>query len=155
MPRLWGITPRLQERYFLQHGEIVEERVQRDGDAFEYELKTIISPRERRREKQLITEEEFRALKQKASKVLVRESYLISKTSPRILIKKYKGDYSGFVFAQVEFDSIEAMEKFEPLDWMGTEITNSPLGRDAWLLDLDREHFRKALHAEKEKLNPS
>ena len=87
--------------------------------------------------------------------MLVRESYLISKTSPRILIKKYKGDYRGFVFAQVEFDSIEAMERFEPLDWMGTEITNSPLGRDAWLLGLDREHFMKVLQAEKEKLNPS
>ncbi len=153
MPRLSGRKPVLYERYFLQHGDIVEERIQKCGNVYEYEIKTAISPRERIREKSEITEKEFNKFKAKSSKSILRESYLISKKNPRISINKYKGDYKGFDFAEVEFDNKEDSESFEPLPWMGTEITNTPLGRDSWLLSLDREHFLKILDTEQEKLN--
>lgn len=154
MPRLTGRRSVLYERYFLQHGDIVEERIQKCGNEYEYEIKTAISPRERIREKNQITEREFNKLKAKSSKSIVRESYLLSKKNPRVSINKYKGDYKGFDFAEVEFDNKEDSESFEPLPWMGTEITNTPLGRDSWLLSLDREHFLKILDTEQEKLNP-
>ena len=153
MPSLRGRKSSLYERHFLQHGDLVEERIQKCGDVFEYEIKTALSPRERIREREIITEAEFKKLKAKASKVILRESYLISKKSPRISINKYKGEYKDLEFAEVEFDNNEERENFEPLEWMGTEITDSPLGRDSKLLNLDREHFLKILDTEKDKLN--
>ncbi len=154
MPRLTGRRPVFYERYFLQHGDLVEERIQKVGDSYEYEIKTAISPRERIREKNSISEKEFKKLKERSSKVILRERYLLSKKDPRISINRYKGDYKGFDFAEAEFDTEEERESFEPLAWMGTEITNSPLGRDSWLLSLDREHFLKILDTENKKLKP-
>ncbi|MCF7844150.1 hypothetical protein K9M47_04645 [Candidatus Gracilibacteria bacterium] len=153
MPRLTGRRPMLYERYFLQHGDIVEERIQKRGDVFEYEIKTAVSPKERTRERKIITEGEFKKLRKKASKVIKQESYLLSKKNPRVSIHRYKGDFTGLVFAEVEFDTREDSEGFEPLPWMGTEITDCPLGRDSWLLNFDREHFLRVLDTEKDKLN--
>lgn len=152
MPNIKGIIPAVQERYFLQRGDLIEERIQKNGTIFEYELKVALSPREWRRQKKIITEGEFLELTRRASKVLVRKSYSLSKKNPRISIKMYQGIYKGFIFAEVEFDSLRDSEIFTPLEWMGTEITNSRLGRDAWLLDYDREHFLKILHTEMDKL---
>lgn len=153
MPNIKGVVPTLQERYFLQRGDLVEERIQKNGTIFEYEKKVALSPREWRRNKKQLTEEEFKELSRKASKVLKRESYSLSKKNPRVSIKVYLGEYKGFIFAEVEFDSLKECETFTPLTWMGSEITNSPLGRDAWLLDYDREHFLKKLKTEKSKLD--
>ena len=50
------------------------------------------------------------------------------------------------MLAEVEFDSVEEMEKFTPLSWMGTEVTETALGKDARLVDLDEEHFKSLLH---------
>lgn len=152
MPNLKGVKPVLQERYFLQHGDLVEERIQAYGTIFEYEMKTAVSPKEWRREKRLLTGEQFFSLQKKASPAIVRESYSLSKKNPRVSIKVYQGIYQGLVYAEVEFDSLKEFESFKPLSWMGLEITNSPLGRESWLLTFDRKHFLKALAAEKEKL---
>lgn len=153
MPKLSGITPELQERYFLQHGDLAEERIQKKGDVCEYELKMALSPREWRREKRTIDEKEFTMLSRRAPKVILRESYSFSKKNPRVSIKKYKGDYRGLELAEVEFDSAVESEHFKPLEWMGVEITNSQLGRESWLLDLDREHFLSTLRSEQYKMS--
>lgn len=152
MPSLSGRRSVLYERYFIQYGDIVEERIQKCRNKYEYEIKTAISPQERIREKNEITEREFNKLRAKSSKLILRESYLISKKNPRISINKYKGEYKGLDFVEVEFDTKEDSEAFDPLPWMGTEITDTPLGRDSWLLSLDREHFLKILDTEQEKL---
>lgn len=154
MPRIFGIAKEPQERHFLQHGDLVEERIQKKGDVYEYEFKTMVSLNNWNREKRTIPKEEFEELCRRAPKTLLRESYSITKSSPRISIKKYKGEYKGLQFVEVEFDSLEEAEAFTPLDWMGTEITHTPLGREAWMLDLDREHFLVALRNEMDKLNP-
>ena len=153
MPSLRGIKPILNEQYFLQHGDLVEERIQKKEGICEYEIKTIFGSGEWNREKKCINEKEFNLLKEKSPKVVLRESYSLSKKRPRLSIKVYLGDYKGLIFAEVEFDSHEEAENYEPSEWMGTEITHCPLGRDAWLLNFDREHFLKALQVEKDKLN--
>lgn len=157
MPKLKGVIPTLQERYFLQRGDLVEERIQKntthDGVRFEYEMKVALSPKERRRDRKFITEQEFVQLKKRASRALHRESYSLSKKSPRISIKMYQGTYKGFVFAEVEFDSIKDSKNFVPYEWMGSEITDTKLGRDAWLLDCTRSEFLKIFEQEKECLN--
>lgn len=123
------------------------------GDMYEYELKMACSPREWRREKRNIQKAEFGLLVKRAPKMILRESYSLSKKNPRISIKKYKGEYSGLELVEVEFDSILESEQFRPLEWMGVEITNSQLGRESWLLDLDREHFLSTLRSEQYKMS--
>ena len=106
------------------------------------------------REKREITETEFNQLKASAKKVIIRENYLLEDGNPRLTINRYLGDYKGLTFVEAEFDNQEDGDMFEPLSWMGTEITNCPLGRDAWILSLDREHFLKILDTENDKSNP-
>lgn len=153
MPDLKGIKPILNEQYFLQHGDLMEERIQKKDGVCEHEIKTIFASGEWSREKSVIDEKDFNLLKARSSKVLLRESYSLSKINPRLSVKVYQGTYKGLVFAEVEFNSHEEAENYEPLEWMGTEITHCPLGRDAWLLNFDREHFLNALQTENDKLN--
>jgi adenylate cyclase len=40
-----------------------------------------------------------------------------------IEVDVYHGDLTGLVTAEVEFDSEEAADAFEPPDWLGTEVT--------------------------------
>ncbi len=145
MPWLWSIRKVSQERYFIQRGDLFEEGFKRNGSIFEYETKFTISPQEKSREKVVVTREEFERQKENGTRVLERDSYSISKKNPVVSIKKYKGIYKGLVLAEVEFDSVEEMEDFQPYDWMGMEVTDTPLGKDARLVDLDREGLQKVL----------
>ena len=151
MPNIEGVESVPNEEHFLQHGDLVEERIQKRGDMYEYEIKTLFGSHEWNRDKRTISKEEFHVLKAKAPKSLLRDSYLLSQQKPRVSIKQYHGDYRELIFAQVEFDSHDEAESYEPLPWMGTEITNSHLGRDSQLLLLDREHFLEILRAEESK----
>lgn len=38
----------------------------------------------------------------------------------------YLGDLAGLIVAEVEFDSVEASEKFTPPSWFGREVTDDP-----------------------------
>lgn len=145
MPRLWGVKKVSQERYFIQRGDLLEEGYKRKGSVFEYEQKVTLSLKEKTREKILITKEEFERQKQHGTRVIERDSYSLTKKSPVISIKKYKGIYNGLVLAEVEFDSLDERRLFEPLEWMGAEVTDTVFGKDAKLVNLDREQFEKEL----------
>lgn len=153
MPRLSGVKKVPQERYFIQRGDLVEEGFKRKGSEFEYEIKRTISPKEKTREKTTITKEEFDRQKEGGTHVIERDSYSLTKKSPVISIKKYKGIYQGLVLAEVEFDSTDEYKTFVPLEWMGAEVTDSPLGKDAKLVDLDRDHFEKTLQQIEDNFN--
>ncbi len=129
------------ERYYLFDKDGVELRVQKKGDKFELERKVHISDTERTREKLEISEGEFNLLKTLSSKVIIRDSYEISK-SPDVTVKVYHGQYEGLVRAEVEFESTEELEKFQAPSWFGTEITSSPLARDSQLLRLSEQEFQ-------------
>ena len=152
-PRLWFVKKVHQERYFIQRGDLVEEGLKRKGDVFEYEKKITVSKNDKTREITIITKDEFERLKEKGTRVIVRDSYTLSKKGPIISIKKYKGEYNGLVLAEVEFDSLEEAENFEPYTWMGAEVTDTKLGKDAKLVDLDREAFQKLLETIEENYN--
>lgn len=153
MPSLMGVKKEVQERYFIQRSELFEEALKRRGSIFEYESKFTISKNEKKREKSFITKEEFERLKNLSTRLLERDCYSLSKKKPIISIKKYKGEYRGLVLAEVLFDSIEELEDFKPFDWMGAEVTDTLLGKDATLIDLDREHFKKILEEKEENFN--
>ena len=145
IPRLWCIKKVSQERYFLQRGDLLEEGMKRKGSVYVRELKMMIAQNEKTREVTQVTQNVFEALKEKGTYVIERDSYELTSTPPIISIKKYKGIYQGLVLAEIEFDSVDDMESFVPLDWMGAEVTDTLLGKDARLVDLDKETFKKKL----------
>lgn len=130
------------ERHYLKSEDGVEERVQKKEDVFEYEIKKRISDLERTKDKKIITEEEFDALRENASEAIIRDSYKLDENSS---IKIYKGRFEGLIRFEIEFDSKEEAEKYIPAEWLGEEITHSPLGRDSELLKLTESEFKELL----------
>lgn len=145
LPDLTGLIKVPQERYFIQRSLLFEEGLKKKGSHFLYETKFTLSQQEKIQEKINITKEEFEALKYKGTDILKRDSYQLSKKKPIVCIKKYKGDYKGLILSEVLFDSVDEMEAFEKFSWMGKEVTDTVLGKDARLIDLSREDFLRVL----------
>ena len=137
------------ERYFLKIESDFEERIQKKGDKYEKERKFKTSDLSRKTEKQEISKEDFDVLKKTTSQSIIRDSYKIS-DNPNTTIKIYHGDYEGLVRAEVEFFSEEEAKKFQPYDWMGNEITDTPLGKDAKLIQLNKKKFKNLLDSLKQ-----
>lgn len=144
LPHLDATTSKVYERYFLETGP-TEKRIQKVGDKYFYEEKSEISELERSRDqKKEISEEEFNNLKQGSEGPLIRERFDIS-SNPKISIQIYRNNFEGLVRAEVEFNSKEEATAFQPLPWMGKEITGLPIARDSALLGLSRDEFQKYL----------
>ncbi|EKD24378.1 MAG: adenylate cyclase [uncultured bacterium] len=146
MTDLSGAQPLHYERYFLDRGNGKEVRISKINDSYIYEEKSELSELERTRDKKEITKEEFYKLKENASEGLIRDRYSFS-SNPDIVIQVYHGRFEGLVCAEVEFDSAEAANAFSPLSWMGREMTGLPIARDARLIELSSEEFKKYLVA--------
>ncbi len=144
LPDLSGKECISYERYFLKIESSFEERIQKKGDKYEKERKFKTSDLSRETEKQEISKEDFDVLKKSASKSIIRDSYKIS-DNPNTTIKIYHGDYEGLVRVEVEFFSEKDAKNFHPYDWMGKEITNTQLGKDAKLIQLSKKEFKDLL----------
>jgi len=140
MPDLTGIQPLRYERYFLKSKNGEEERISRINDRYFYEKKSVVSDLERTREKKEISAEEFNILKQQVERPIIRDRFDIS-GSPKISIQVYHGKHEGLIRAEVEFNSEEEAASFQPLPWMGAEMTGLPIARDAQLVNLSEEDF--------------
>jgi CYTH domain-containing protein len=144
LPDLSGKECISYERYFLKIESDFEERIQKKGDKYEKERKFKTSNLSRETEKQEISKEDFDVFKKSASKSIIRDSYKISDT-PNITIKIYHGDYEGLIRVEVEFSSEEEAKNFQSYDWMGKEITDTKLGKDAKLIQLTKKEFKDLL----------
>ncbi len=142
MPDLSDIKPLYYERYFLERGNGKEVRISKVSDSYVYEDKSEVSSLERTRVKKDITKEEFEELRQNNPEAIIRERYNIS-SNPDIVIQIYHGRFEGLIRAEVEFSSEKEANSFDPLPWMGEEMTGLPIARDSKLLDLTDEEFRK------------
>lgn len=158
MPKLSKIQPHIYERYFLQYGGLVEEKIQKtkreEGDTYEYEIKTMVAKGCWRRERVMISKEKYEFLLENAPlhTALFEKKYFVNEHHPRVSVKEYQGEYQGLSFAQVEFDSEEESESFTPYEWMGVEITGSPLGRETTLITYHRDQFLEVLRGEENKM---
>lgn len=139
MPDISHLEPFHYERYILT-SEAGEKRIQKVGERYELEELEASSDLTRHSNKKTITKDEFKRLKQKSVASIKRDSYQISR-NPNISIKVYQDVHKGLVRTEVEFKSEDEARNFKPLDWMGKEITTSPLGRDAKLVKLSKEEF--------------
>jgi CYTH domain-containing protein len=142
LPDLSGIKPAHFERYYLVVSNGIEERIQKVNDRYIFEKKIAVNKLTRSTETKQLTQAEFEKLKGESAKVIIRDSYVLS---PGLSIKIYHGDYKGLVRAEVEFASLKEAAAYAPEPWMGKEITDSALGRDSRLLNLDRDSFKQVL----------
>jgi CYTH domain-containing protein len=135
LPNLSTLTPWHSERFFLKNDEWYEERISCIQDRYYYDKKITISSIERNREKREIIKSEFDSLKSRAYASTIRDTYLLSEI-PKITLQIYKGTFEWLVRVEVEFWTIEEANAFEPLFWMGEEITWEIIARDSSLLKI-------------------
>ena len=126
------------ERYYISDNL----RIQKKNDVYEKEIlddnNVVIS-------KEKINKNEFNNLKQKAYKEIIRDSFLYL-GDQRVSIKKYYGIYEELIRVEVSFSSKDEMNEYQKENWMGKEITDSPLAFDKYLSKLDREQFLNELN---------
>lgn len=144
LPNLKGKTKEEFERYYFFRGNGIEIRIQRINITYEFERKVRKSKLGSRIYKFPISREEFEYFKPKNSDSIIRDNYKIS-VNLNVSVKIYHERFEGLVRVEVEFNTEKEANKFTPLDWMGREITNSPLGRDSRLLDLSDKEFNELI----------
>lgn len=133
MPDVSGLVPWHSERFFLKNEDGFEERISKIQGKFYYDKKVSLSSIERNREKREITETEFNHLKSRAYGSTIRDTYLLSQ-NPKITLQIYRAQLEGLIRAEVEFNSTEEASAFNPLPWMGKEITGLDIARDSTIL---------------------
>lgn len=143
IPDLTGVKAENQERYFLELGE-TEKRITKIDDSYIYEEKSVGIGLLAKKITGTISKDEFGRLKELSIKSLCRKSYVLSK-NPEISIKVYDDEFKGLIRAEFEFDSESEASSFIPPEWVSCEITNTDLGRDGRLIELNRDKFLKLL----------
>lgn len=131
----WIKNPIRYERYYIND----KLRIQKKNNIYEKEILNLDNDIVR---KDLITKDVFEDLKKDAYAKIIRDSFLVNEY---ISIKKYYGTYSGLIRVEVKFSSEEEMNNYIKENWMGSEITDSPLAFDKYLSKLDRQEFLQEL----------
>jgi len=144
IPDLQGARCVSQSRFYLYRKNGVVIRVQTKGDTFELERKVNKSAYIREGEKISITRDEFDVFSKSASDHVIRDNYLISKT-PLVVLRIYHGRFEGLARVEIKFKSVDEAKSFVPLNWLGKEITLTPLAKDETLLGLTEREFQKLL----------
>jgi len=130
-------APIRYERYYIND----KLRIQKKSNTFEKELlddnNAII-------EKVMINEKEFEKLKSQSYCNIIRDNFLYLDDN-RISIKKYHDDYKGLLRIEISFSTEKEMNDYVKEEWMGAEITNTPLAFDKYLSKLTKEEFKSEL----------
>lgn len=144
LPDLSDKSKDVYQRYYLYNDNSIVIRVQSINEDYELERKVNESDLVREGETVKITKDEFEVLKQYAKQSIQRDSYTIQ-DNPRIVLRVYHGEYEGLTRAEVNFDSEDEANSFEPLDWFDREITGSLLSQDGYLLQLSKDEFQELI----------
>ena len=130
-------NPIRYERYYINDGL----RIQKKNDKYE---KEILDDMNNIIEKIDISKAEFLDFKKMAYSEIIRDSYILL-DNKKISIKKYLGRYLGLYRVEIAFDSEKEKNEYVKENWMGKEITNSPLAFDKYLSKLSNDEFREEL----------
>lgn len=144
MPNLEWITPVLYERYFLLRNDIMDIRVQKKWDKYQFERKEEESKLCARKRIFDISEDEFIRLKKSSNEEIIRTSYKVHK-NPKTTIKIYDSRFEGLIRVEVGFDNEKSAEKYQAPDWFWKEITATTLAKDSKLMDLSEKEFKKLI----------
>jgi adenylate cyclase len=123
--RLQGAGERIEQGY-VAIDATAEVRVRRRGE--ERTLTVKSAPARTRVEEELdIDEARFESLwRLTAGRRVVKTRHLLEHDGATIELDEYHDALSGLVTAEVEFDSEEASDAFDPPPWLGREITGDP-----------------------------
>ena len=143
MPDLTAVKGEIQERYFLELGNI-EKRITKIDDKYFYEEKSRGNGLTSKKVIREISGVEFEKLKKISIKSLKRKCYILT-IHPEVSIKVYDDEYLGLVRAEFEFESENEAKSFAPPEWCGIEITKTDLGRDGKLIKLEGKEFLNLL----------
>ncbi len=144
LPDLSGKSKDTYQRYYLYNHNSIVIRIQQINDDFELERKANESELVREGSTMKITKDEFISLKEFAKQSIQRDSYEIQ-SDPIIVLRVYHGAFEGLSRAEVNFETEDKAEAFEPLEWFDREITGSPLSQDGYLLSLSPDEFQSLL----------
>jgi adenylate cyclase len=134
-----------EERYFLYIDDESEIRIQRKGnDRFTLQNKASTGALHDIKQTISITAQQFEGLKAFGNTGVERVNYTLPNI-PGATIKVYSGRFRGLIRAEVEFDTEAQAQSFQVPDWFGAEITDTPLGRDRLLVQLDESSFKDLL----------
>lgn len=125
------------ERYYINDNL----RIQKKSEVYQ---KEVLDDSNNIIDKICISEDEFLSLKEKSYSEIIRDSYLFLNDN-RISVKEYLGKYNGLLRVEVKFDSLDEMNSYVKKNWMGEEITESPLAFDKYLSKLSDKEFRNEL----------
>lgn len=137
LPDMHNIQPVIYERYWIYIRKDEHVKVQKRGNTCEIE-----SVFGNYKQKILITKSAFDELTKDCDKCIKRENYLLPNN---IKVKIYKGIYSGLSIADIEFLNYEQYLSFKKPDWLGSEITSTPLGKDTSIVQLSSEEVLKTI----------
>lgn len=144
----------LENRYYLFRNGGIELRftsLEKSTDSTEYTLDRMEVKDDtltvRKKERLQISKNEFGSLLRLLQSVkpevepIIRKSYNVSE-NPKVQIKVYGGKFEGLIRAEIEFESKEECDNYKPLDWMGAEISNTPIGNDVTLAGSSLDEFK-------------
>ncbi len=145
----------LETRYYLyckNDNEVrITKRAKKDSPVFTLDHMVLITDDSeeyivRRKDRTVISEDEFSTIAGLLSGQSPVER-LHFKFNDQIELKVYQGKRTGLIRAEVEFESVESANEYQPDFEHSGEITNTPLGRDVLLanlsqLDVDSELSR-------------
>lgn len=97
-----------------------------------------------------ITEKEYNNLKEKITGVLIKKTrYLIPlETGLMVELDVFKERFNGLVFAEVEFESVEASNSFIKPFWLGKDVSSDIRYKNSTLSQLsgyDEEYFKERI----------
>ncbi len=86
-----------------------------------------------------LTEESYHHLKEKSDGALIcKTRYLIPYDKYTIELDIFSGNMTGLVMAEVEFDSVEEAENFNPPSWFTKEVTNDSAYHNSHFIYVDQ-----------------
>ena len=130
-------APIRYERYYINDGL----RIQSKNGAYQ---KETLDADNNITVQTTISADEFQTLKSSAQNEIIRNSYLYLKDR-RVSIKEYLGAYAGLIRVEVSFKTAEEEQAYQKEEWMGPDITASPLAFDKYLSKLSPEDFQTEL----------
>lgn len=116
----------------------IERRVRKKGEKFYYTEKSFGDLIREEKEHEISKEEFENLLSEKINNPIYKTRYIIPFNNYTIELDIYQKQLSGLITADVEFNSLEESNQFNPPHWFGKEITYEKKYKNFILASLDK-----------------
>ena len=124
MPDLNKYPKKIIEQGYLNTDPVLRVRQEDDHYYMTYKSKGFI---EREEYNLPLNKEAYEHLIQKADGIVIsKERYLIPYQKFTIELDVFKKDLDGLVIAEVEFETLDEANAFNPPEWFGEDVTSDP-----------------------------